>query len=114
MSAEVVAVKTAAVVASDKRGRTAIAAIIVGLIMVIMLPLIVLSSILGSAKDIEIDTNEVMQVIESNMSSETKDKLQYVDDVCNAISSEFATRNLDALTIKKAQALYICVFYEIE
>ena len=114
MSAEVVAVKTAAVVASYKRGRTAIAAVIVGLIMAIMLPIIVLSSILGSAKDIEIDTNEVMQVIEANMSSETKDKLQYIDDVCNAISTEFTTRNLDALTIKQAQALYICIFYDIE
>ena len=114
MSAEVVAVKAAATVASDKRGRTAIAAIIVGLIMIIVLPLIVLSSILGSAKDIEINTNEVMQVIEANMSSETKEKLQYIDDVCNAISTEFATRNFDALTIKQAQALYICIFYDIE
>lgn len=114
MSAEVVAVKTAVAVASDKRGRTAIGAIIVGLLMIIMLPIIVLSSILGSAKDIEIDANEVMQVVETNMSTETKEKLQYVDDVCNAISSEFTTRNLDALTIKKAQALYVCVFYEVE
>ena len=114
MSAEVVAVKTAVAVASDKRGRTAIAAIIVGLLMVIMLPIIVLSSILGSAKDIEIDTDAAMQVIEANMSSETKDSLQYIDDVMNAISAEFASRNLDALTIKKAQALYFCVFYDIE
>lgn len=114
ISTEAVAVKIAAVISSDKRGRTAIAVIIAGLIMVVMLPIIVLSSILGSAKDIEIDTDAAMQVIEANMSTETKDKLQYVDDVCNAISSEFSTRNLDALTIKKAQALYICVFYDIE
>ena len=114
MSAEVVAVKTAAVIASDKRGRTAIAAIIVGLIMAIMLPIIVLSSILGNAKDIEIDTDAAMQIIEANMSSETKNSLQYIDDVMNAISTEFATRNLDALTIKKAQALYFCVFYDVE
>ena len=114
MSAEVVAVKTAAVIASDKRGRTAIAAIIVGLLMIIMLPIIVLSSILGSAKDVEIDTDAAMQIIEANMSSETKDSLQYLDDVMNAISTEFASRNLDVLTIKKAQALYFCVFYDIE
>ena len=81
MSAEVVAVKTAAVIASDKRGRTAIAAIIVGLLMIIMLPIIVLSSILGSAKDVEIDTDAAMQIIEANMSSETKDSLQNLDDV---------------------------------
>ena len=114
MSAEVVAVKTAAAVASDKRGRTAIASVIVGLLMIIMLPLIVLSSILGNAKDIEIDTDAAMQIIETNMSFETKASLQYIEDVMNAISTEFASRKLDALKIKQAQALYFCVFYDIE
>lgn len=113
MSGTAVAVKAAATVASDKRGRTAIASIIVGLLMAILLPLIVVASVLYGAKDVEIDTAQMQQVIEANMSAETKDKLQYVDDMMNAISAEFATRNLDALTIKKAQALYACVFYDI-
>ena len=114
MSAEVVAVQAAAAVASDKRGRTAIGAIIVGILMIFILPIIVITSIFSSAKDIKIDTDEAVQVIEANMSTETKGKLQHVDDVCNAISTEFAGRNLDALTIKKAQAVYVCVFYDIE
>ena len=114
MSAEVVAVKAAAAVASDKRGRTAIASIIVGILMAIILPLIVVASIFGGMKDVEIDPAEAEQIIVANMSAETKAKLQYVDNVMNAISAEFAARNLDALTIKKAQALYACVFYDIE
>ena len=114
MSAEVVAVKAAATVASDKRGRTAIGAIIVGVLMIFFLPIIVLTSILSGAKDVEIDVNAAMPVIEANMSDENKAKIQHIDDVANAISSEFAARNLDALTIKKAQAVYLCLFYEAE
>ncbi len=114
MSAEIVVAKAAATVASDKRGRTAIGAVIVGIIMIVVLPLIVLTSVLSGAKDIEIDVDAAMPVIEANMSTETKNKIQHIDDVANAISAEFAARNLSALTIKRAQAVYLCLYYETE
>ena len=114
MSASAVAVKAGVAVASDKRGRTAIAAIIVGIAMIIVLPIIVITSIVSSADEIKIDTNEVIQVVENNMSAETKTKLSYVDSVTEKIRTAFEEKKLDALTIKKAQAMYVCVFYDME
>ena len=114
MSASVVAVKATAAVASDKRGRVAILSIIAGILMLLFLPVIVLSSVLDDISSTQFDINEVYQIIDTNMSQETKEKLQHVNDVTENISKEFAGRGFDALTIKKAQAVYACAFYDTE
>jgi len=114
MSASVVAAKTAATVASDKRGRTLILSIIAGVLMLFFLPIIVLSSVLDDISGSQFDINDVYQIVDTNMTQESKDKIQHVDDVTNRISEEFADRGLDALTIKKAQAIYACAFYDTE
>lgn len=114
MSASVAVAKTAATVASDKRGRTAILSIIAGILMLLFLPVIILSSVLDNISSTQFDINEVYQIIDTNMSQETKEKLQHVNDVTENISKEFAGRGFDALTIKKAQAVYACAFYDTE
>ena len=114
MSASVVAVKATAAVASDKRGRVAILSIIAGILMLLFLPVIVLSSVLDDISSTQFDINEVYQIIDTNMSQETKEKLHHVNDVTENISKEFAGRGFDALTIKKAQAVYACAFYDTE
>ena len=114
MSASVAVAKTAATVASDKRGRTAILSIIAGILMLLFLPVIILSSVLDDISSTQFDINEVYQIIDTNMSQETKEKLQHVNDVTENISKEFAGRGFDALTIKKAQAVYACAFYDTE
>ena len=114
MAAGAVAAKAAATVASDKRGRTLILSIIAGVLMLFFLPVIVLSSVLDGISEAQFDINDVYQIVETSMSQETKDRIQHVDDVTKRISEEFTDKGLDAVTIKKAQAIYACAYYDAE
>ena len=109
MSAEV-----AVAVASDKRGRAAIATILCSIIMLFFLPFIVYMGVMSNVGEIEIDTVQAQQTIVQNMSAEEKAKLGHLEDVMLGISKEFQKRKLDNYTIKKAQALYVCAFYDVE
>ena len=93
MGAEVVAVKAVVAVASDKRGRTAIATIICSVIMLFLMPLIAYMGIIGNMDSIEIDTNQVQQSIVQNMSAEEKAKLQHIEDVMAGISKNVQNEN---------------------
>lgn len=114
MSAEVAAAKVAVAVASDKRGRAAIATILCSIIMLFFLPFIVYMGVMSNVGEIEIDTVQAQQMIVQNMSAEEKAKLQHLENVMVGISKEFQKRKLNSYTIKKAQALYVCAFYDIE
>lgn len=114
MSAEVAAAKVAVAVASDKRGRVAIATILCSIIMLFFLPLIVYMGVMSNLGEMEIDTAQAQQMIAQNMSAEEKTKLQHLEDVMVGISKEFQKRKLNNYTIKKAQALYACALYDIE
>jgi hypothetical protein len=114
MSAEVAAAKVAVAVASDKRGRAAIATILCSIIMLFFLPFIVYMGVMSNVGEIEIDTVQAQQTIVQNMSAEEKAKLGHLEDVMLGISKEFQKRKLDNYTIKKAQALYVCAFYDVE
>ena len=65
MSAEVAAAKVAVAVAvaSDKRGRAAIATILCSLIMLFFLPLIVYMGVMSNLGEMEIDTVQAQQMI---------------------------------------------------
>lgn len=114
MSAELVATKAAVAVASDKRGRVAIATILCSAIMLFFLPLIVYMGVMSNFGEVEIDTVQAQKMIVQNMSTEEKAKLQHLENVMLGISKEFQKRKLNNYTIKKAQALYVCAFYDIE
>ena len=114
MSAEVAAVKAVAAVASDKRGRTAIATIICSVIMLFLMPLIVYMGVISNMSEIEIDTAQTQENIVQNMSAEKKAKLEHLESVMINISNEFQKRELDNLTVKRAQALYVCAFYDVD
>ena len=114
MSASVAVAKTVATVASDKRGRTAILSIVAGILMLLFLPVIVLSSVLDDISETQIDLNDAYQIFDTNISQKTRDKIQHVNDVTENISKELAGRGFDELTIKKAQAVYACAFYDTE
>lgn len=114
MSAEVAAAKAAVAVASDKRGRIAIATILCSVIMLFFLPLIVYMGVMSNLGEVEIDTAQAQQMIVQNMSSEEKAKLQHLEDVMVGIGKEFQKRKLNNYTIKKAQALYACALYDVE
>lgn len=114
MNAELVATKAAVAVASDKRGRVAIATILCSIIMLFFLPLIVYMGVMSNFGEVEIDTVQAQKMIVQNMSTEEKAKLQHLENVMLGISKEFQKRKLNNYTIKKAQALYVCAFYDIE
>lgn len=114
MSAEVAAVKAVAAVASDKRGRTAMATIICSIIMLFFLLLIVYMGVMSNVGEIEIDTVQAQQMIMQNMSAEEKAKLQHIENVMTGISKECSKRKLKSIVGKKAQAVYACAFYDIE
>ena len=114
MNAEVAAAKAVIAVASDKRGRVAIAAILCSIIMLFFLPLIVYMGVMSNLGEVEIDTVQAQQMIVQNMSAEEKAKLEHLENVMVGISKEFQKRKLNNYTIKKAQALYVCAFYDIE
>lgn len=116
MSAEVAAAKVAVAVAvaSDKRGRAAIATILCSLIMLFFLPLIVYMGVMSNLGEMEIDTVQAQQMIMQNMSAEGKAKLQHVENVMNEISKECSKRKLKSIVSKKAQAVYACAFYDVE
>lgn len=114
MSAEVAAVKAVAAVASDKRGRIAIATILCSIVMLFFLPLIVYMGVMSNLGEMEIDTVQAQQMIVQNMSAEEKAKLEHLESVMTNISKEFQKRKLDNLTVKKAQALYACALYNAE
>ena len=114
MSAEIAAAKAVAAVASDKRGRTAMATIICSVIMLFLMPLIVYMGVMSNMSEIEIDTTQAQESIVQNMSTEEKAKLEHLESVMINISNEFQKRELDNLTVKKAQALYVCAFYDVD
>ena len=114
MSAEVAAAKAVVAVASDKRGRVALATILCSIIMLFFLPLIVYMGVMSSLEETEIETAQVQQMIVQNMTAEEKAKLQHLENVMIGISDEFKNRKLNNLTIKKAQALYVCALYNAE
>lgn len=114
MSAELAAAKAAVAVASDKRGRIAIATILCAIIMLFFLPLIVYMGITSSMDAIKIDTEQAQYSIVHNMSAEEKEKLKYLESVMIGIGNEFHKRELNNYTIKKAQALYACALYNAE
>jgi len=114
LNAELVATKAAVAVASDKRGRVAIATILCSIIMLFFLPLIVYMGVMSNFGEVEIDTVQAQKMIVQNMSTEEKAKLQHLENVMLGISKEFQKRKLNNYTIKKAQALYVCAFYDIE
>ena len=102
MSAEVAAAKVAVAVAvaSDKRGRAAIATILCSLIMLFFLPLIVYMGVMGNIKDLKIDTAQAQQIVIQNLSVEDKETLTHLETVMNNIQTEFQNRKLDNYTIK--------------
>ena len=114
MSAEVVAAKAVVAVASDKRGRIAIATILCSTLMLFFLPLIVYMGVMSNISEIEVDTVQAQQMIVQNMSAEEKTKLSHLESVMTGIGKEFQKRKLNNLTIKKAQALYACALYNAE
>lgn len=114
MSAEIAVAKAVDAVASDKRGRTAIATIICSVIMLFLMPLIVYMGVISNMSEIEIDTAQTQENIVQNMSAEEKAKLEHLESVMINISKEFQKRKMDNLTVKKAQALYACALYNTE
>lgn len=114
MSAEVAAVKALATVASDKRGRIAIATILCSIIMLFFLPLIMYMGVMSNLGEMEIDTAQTQRMIMQNMSAEEKAKLQHIEDVMTGISKECTKRKLKSIVGKKAQAVYACAFYDVE
>ena len=114
MSVEVVVAKAAVAVASDKRGRFAIATILCSIIMLFFLPLIVYMGIMSNLGEVEIETVQAQQMIVQNMSAEEKAKLNHLESVMAEIGNEFKSRKLNNYTIKKAQALYACALYDVE
>lgn len=114
MSTEVAAAKALVAVASDKRGRAAIATILCSIIMLFFLPLIVYMGVMSSLEEVEIDTVQAQQMIVQNMSVEEKAKLSHLESVMTGIGKEFQKRKLNNYTIKKAQALYACALYDVE
>lgn len=114
MSAEVVAAKAVVAVASDKRGRIAIATILCSILMLFFLPLIAYMGVMSNIGEIEVDTVQAQQMIVQNMSAEEKAKLSHLESVMTGIGKEFQKRKLNNLTIKKAQALYACALYNAE
>lgn len=114
MSAEVAAAKVVIAVASDKRGRIAIATILCSIIMLFFLPLIVYMGVMSNPGEMEIDTAQTQRIIMQNMSAEEKAKLQHVENVMTGISKECTKRKLKSIVGKKAQAVYACAFYDVE
>ena len=89
MSAEIAAAKAVAAVASDKRGRTAMATIICSVIMLFLMPLIVYMGVMSNMSEIEIDTTQAQENIVQNMSVKEKAKLEHLESVMINISNEF-------------------------
>jgi hypothetical protein len=113
MSTEVVVAQAVATVASDKRGRVAIATILCAVIMLFFLPLIVYMGVMSNISELDIDTAQAQEVIVQNMSKEEKEKLTHLENVMNGIANEFKNRELTSQT-RKAQALYACALYDAE
>ena len=101
MSAEVAAAKAAVAVASDKRGRIAIATILCSIMMLFFLPLIVYMGVMSNLGEMEIDTVQAQQMIVQNMSAEEKAKLQHLEDVMLGIGKEFQKRNCFRMNTKQ-------------
>jgi hypothetical protein len=85
MSTEVVVAQAVATVASDKRGRVAVATILCAVIMLFFLPLIVYMGVMSNISELDIDTAQAQEVIVQNMSTEEKGKLTHLENVMNGI-----------------------------
>ncbi|MCC8073840.1 MAG: hypothetical protein LIO62_06930 [Clostridiales bacterium] len=70
--------------------------------------------VMSNLGEIEIDTVQVQESIVQNMSAEEKAKLSHLESVMNNIQTEFQSREFNNYTIKKAQAIYACAFYDAE
>ena len=110
MSAEVAAAKVAVAVASDKRGRIAIATILCSIIMLFFLPLIMYMGVMSNLGEMEIDTVQTQRMIMQNMSAEEKAKLQHIEDVMTSISKECTKRKLKSIVGKRHRRFTLVLF----
>ena len=103
----VVVKKVAAVLLTDKRTWQAIAAIIVGLLMLCILPAMVLLSMFSGVNDIKVDNSALQEQIISNLTPEQKDQMQKLEVSLTAIANEITAQKLD-VDPAKAQLIYAC------
>ena len=104
--------KFAVYVLTDKKALKTIGGIALGIIIIIVMPIATVLGIFSG--DINIDTDRLQTMVFENLSAEEKSKLTHLENVMIGISDEFKNRKMNNLTIKKAQALYVCALYDAE
>ncbi|MCD7723836.1 MAG: hypothetical protein LUH82_07870 [Clostridiales bacterium] len=106
-TAAIIARLTTAVFSSEK-GRTAIASVIAGIIMAVVLPVMLFCGIFASASSADADE------VAANLSSEETAAVEHMQEVFDDIDAEFAARGLDELAADKAKIIYLFALYDFE
>ena len=108
MAVPAVIAKAAAAVVTDKKLRNTVIGILLGIIIIIISPIIILTSVIESGSSIDWTSPEIKQQIIDNLPEEEKEKFQYFETVMTAIKDEVETQQIIADPVK-AQIIYICV-----
>ena len=102
--------KVAFYVVTDKKLLKTVGGIALGIVIILLMPFIAISSILSG--DIQLDTDNIQSNIISNLSLDEISLLQKTEDDMKKIETEMSDADYDSLTIKKAQVLYILALSE--
>lgn len=100
--------KIATALLTDKRVLKAIGMTVLVLIVALLLPVMAMMAILSG--DIELDTGELMDRIEANMSASDLAMLTTIQDTMEAIDTALTDAEMPS-RVREAQALYIMALY---
>ena len=101
--------KIAVAILTDKRALKAIGMAILVIIVALLLPLMAMMAILSG--DIELDTGELMDRIEANLSASDVAMLTRIENTMDAIQDALTEKEMPS-RVREAQALYIMALYD--
>ena len=101
--------KIAVALLTDKRVLKAIGMTVLVLIVALLLPLMAMMAILNG--DIELDTSELMDRIEANLSASDLAMLTNIENTMEAIDTALTDKEMPS-RVREAQALYIMALYD--
>ena len=109
----VAAKKVAVSLLLNKKTWVLIASVLAGIAVVCLLPVMVLLSISNELSGVDFDPAAIQQQLESNMTEEQREQIQYYETVMTAIRDEITAQGLEINPVK-AEVIYMYALVDKE
>lgn len=112
MSATIAALlkRLAVLVLTDKKARKVVLGIILGVFVILLLPVMAVAVIFSG--EFEVDVGELQDMIVSNLSTEERENLQFIEDTMQAIEDAMLGAGFSTQQVQEAQVIYTLTLSE--